>query len=156
MKREVMRMVTILATTRRSIQISSKPLVVYLIIRFDWSSSFRNNSVTDRNVRHTSGTLNKWSTPWSAAAWRRFGQRRLVAASWNQLKQAWPRQVATGQSAARPAHSKEFPHPPDQTLSRLANLIEPNAANRIEIVPSSRIAPAIFAVAGSRFKLLSK
>ncbi len=55
--------------------------------------------------------LNKWSTPWSAAARRRFGQRRLVAASLNQLKQAWPRQVATGQSAARPAHSKELSHP---------------------------------------------
>jgi hypothetical protein len=32
----------------------------------------------------------------------------------NQLKQAWPRQVATGQSAARPAHSKELSHPLDQ------------------------------------------
>jgi hypothetical protein len=60
--------------------------------------------------------LSKWSTPWSAAAWRRFGQRRLVAASWNQLKQAWPRQVATGQSAARPAHSKELPHSLDQSF----------------------------------------
>src|SRR5881227_3384447 len=60
--------------------------------------------------------LNKWSTPWSAAARRRFGQRRLVAASLNQLKRAWPRQVATGQSAARPAHSKELSHSLDQTF----------------------------------------
>src|SRR6266550_1832846 len=51
------------------------------------------------------------STPWSAAARRRFGPRRLVAASLNKPKQAWPRQVATGQSAARPAHSKEFSNP---------------------------------------------
>jgi hypothetical protein len=68
------------------------------------------------DVRHTQEPLNKWSAPWSAAARRRFGQRRLVAASWNQLKHAWTRQVATGQSAARPAHSKELPHPLDQSF----------------------------------------
>jgi hypothetical protein len=37
--------------------------------------------------------LNKWSTPWSAAARRRFGQRRLVAAS---LKSTQAGVAATG------------------------------------------------------------
>jgi hypothetical protein len=42
------------------------------------------------------------------------------------------------------------------SLLRLANRIEPNTARAMTIVPSSLIAPAIFAVADSRFKLLSK
>jgi hypothetical protein len=48
----------------------------------------------------------------------------------NQLKQAWPRQVATGQSADRSAHSKELSLPLDQRFLKFAVLSTKNAARR--------------------------
>jgi len=55
--------------------------------------------------------LIKWeaATLWSAATSCRFGLRRLDAGAGTDSILSWPRQVATGQSADRSAHSKELP-----------------------------------------------
>ena len=57
------------------------------------------------------------STPWSAAAWRRFG-RRSSYKGLDYLKASQQRQAAAGESGAGPPHSKELNACPTEQKSR--------------------------------------
>ncbi len=54
------------------------------------------------------GRIEVASTPWSAAAWRRFGPLRLGVAFQEHSNYDGPWHLTSDQSAARSAHSKEL------------------------------------------------